>query len=154
MAWTVSTVTPRHKQIMRMQACGMTQAQIAEELNMSRAGVGVIVRSPLYKQAYQALENQVKDRFVEKLAEQPIPKRLHDLAPRALDVMEGGLMSENNDMRFRSAKDILDRAGHTAPSKSVVMTVSLDGQFQEDVRRALADVRTIDATTDGDRESP
>lgn len=143
--WTIRSLTPKYKQILRLYAAGKKQVEIARIMGMTPVAIGAIIRSPLFQAALQELEKEVDSRFKEQLASLPLSERLQKLADKAIEVLAEHIENPATpSLQLSAAKDILDRAGFRAPKEFVVHTVKLDGQFQDDIRKALSDLEELE----------
>lgn len=100
-----------HHEICRLALLGMKQVEIAERLNVTPATVGNTLGSEIVKKQMMILRGARDASTVD------VARRIQEMLPEALDVMENILRNENasSAVRFGVAKDLLDRGGHGAP---------------------------------------
>jgi len=106
--FTVENVWDSHQEIMRLAVTGMKQVDIAEQLGVTEAMVSYTLNSPVVKRQLSIMRAA---RDVDAI---DVAKRIQEIAPKALEVLEELLEEGNQAIKFRSATDILDRAGHAA----------------------------------------
>lgn len=108
----------RHRQIMRMEILGHNRTQIADALGMTTQALYVICKSPLYVAEKERMEKDAEDLAVEKSADHGIRKFFATEAEPSANVLKTLRdNSKDDNVRFRSAASILDRAGY-APKAS------------------------------------
>lgn len=100
-----------HRRIVEMQLAGMRVTDIAQELGLSVVGVGRIVKSPLFQDEL-ARRRQTQTGIVDEVLACTTARARESLdaaAASAVDTMVGLLGSESENVRLRSAAEILDR---------------------------------------------
>lgn len=100
-----------HHQIMDLQLQGLTAVAIAQQLGLSENGVGRIVRSPLFQDAL-ARRRREHDRALMDAHAQVVTSAKEKLAGAAVTAAErmiGLLDSDSENIRLKSAAEILDR---------------------------------------------
>lgn len=107
-SFAVTEMWNTHREIARLASTGMKGADIARELGVTEVMVSYTLNSPIVKRQLDQL-HAARDMDAVDVA-----KRIHEVAPRALERMEELLESETESIAFRAASDILDRAGHAA----------------------------------------
>ena len=107
-SFTVENIWDRHQEIMRLALTGMKQVDIANELGVSEVMVSYTLNSPVVKRQ-MSLMRAARDCDAVDVA-----KRIQEIAPKAIDTLEGLLEGSNDSIKLRAATDILDRAGHAA----------------------------------------
>ena len=122
----------RHHEVARLAICGLSDTAIAEELGISSATVGRIRQLPAVKEKLRML-NETKDVSVVQL---PVAKRIKALADMAVrrmaEVLDNDVADEDirgKALQIHVAKDVLDRAGHSAVKRTVSINtheVSID----------------------------
>ena len=134
-------MTGRHLALMRRLAAGMTLQSAADELGYSIQRASIVVNSPLFKEEYAKLLNDIKTGVVQVEStiahmDGGIRKRMEEEAINSLNTLitlRDGAKSER--VKQISAMDILDRAGYKATDK-VETKVELDAS--EGLANALA----------------
>lgn len=107
-SFAVTEMWNTHREIARLAATGMKGADIARELNVTPVMVSYTLNSPIVK---RQLDQMHAARDMDAV---DVSKRIHEIAPRALERLEELLESETESIAFRAATDVLDRAGHAA----------------------------------------
>ncbi len=111
-------IRPRHREMARMLALGMTQADVARYLGITQARLSIIVNSPLFKLELAKLEQKREESVAD------IKDTLLELAPSAVDTLAKTMYTSPSErLRLDAAKDILDRAG---VEKKTSVTVTHD----------------------------
>lgn len=106
--YAIQTMWDMHREILRLAVTGMQQVDIASVLGVTPVMVSYTLNSPIAKRELANL------RAARDLDAVDVAKRIQQIAPSALEVLEE-LLSEGNDaIKLRAATDILDRAGHAA----------------------------------------
>lgn len=111
------TVAPRLAETLVL---GGSMEAAGEELGLSDEEVRQVIASPEFEGVLvKALpeEQNIRERFVE-------------LASPSLDVLQGIISDKDAaaELRFKAAKDLLDRAGYTAARKVMVLSHKLSKQ--------------------------
>lgn len=107
-SFAVTEMWNTHREIARLAATGMKGADIARTLNVTPVMVSYTLNSPIVK---RQLDQMHAARDMDAV---DVSKRIHEIAPRALERLEELLESETESIAFRAATDVLDRAGHAA----------------------------------------
>ncbi len=107
-SFAVTEMWNTHREIARLAATGMKGADIARTLNVTPVMVSYTLKSPIVK---RQLDQMHAARDMDAV---DVSKRIHEIAPRALERLEELLESETESIAFRAATDVLDRAGHAA----------------------------------------
>lgn len=100
-----------HHEICRLALLGMKHVEIAESLGVTPATVGNTLGSELVKKQLMIMRGARDASSVD------ISKKIQEMLPEALDVLENILRNENasSSVRTNIAQDLLDRGGHGAP---------------------------------------
>ncbi|MFA6972670.1 MAG: hypothetical protein WC208_14905, partial [Gallionella sp.] len=106
--YTVTQVWDSHREIARLLVLGLKHVDIANQLGVSEATVSYTANSPIIK---REIENMRAARDLDTV---DVAKRIQEVAPKALTVLENLLTTANDAIKYRTAADILDRAGHAA----------------------------------------
>lgn len=104
---------PRHYKIMDLVLEGMGPAEIADSLDMSRVGIGLIINSPIFQERVAARRVKIEQGHDDLVAVSVsrAMDRLQGSADDAAKVHTDLLESENDSIKQRSASEILDRVG-------------------------------------------
>ncbi len=151
----VSQLKEKHQMIIRLDLLGYNCKEIAEALGYSPGWVSQLQKSKKYKDKLQATRAALDDHFEEKLSDalvnDKVIQRLREVAEDALEtvleLMEG---AESENVRQKSAFDVLDRAGYR-PSDRVEMEhsggldlgVEVTDKMEEDIRKGLEDIQSM-----------
>lgn len=129
--YTVETIWDRHREIMRLAVQGMKQTDIAAEMGISEVMVSYTLNSPIVKQQMDVMRGA---RDIDAI---DVAKRIQEVAPQALTVLEGLLTTANDAIKFRTATDILDRAGHAAVKtiRTQNTSIHLNSEDIEDIKQ-------------------
>lgn len=104
--YSLAEIKPHHREIARRLVLGQKASHICVSLNMSVSRMSIIINSPLFKLELRRLEEE-RDRDVMN-----VKKALDEIAPVAVEVVERTMyMAPDEELRFKAATDILDRAG-------------------------------------------
>jgi predicted transcriptional regulator len=132
----VTELYDTHREIMRMAVTGMKQADIARELGVSEVMVSYTMNSPIVKREMELM------RSARDLDAVDVAKRIQEVAPRALEVLEDLLETANDSIRFRAATDVLDRAGHAAVKtlRTESLSVHLNKEDLEEIKQRAREI--------------
>jgi len=103
--YQLSNLWDRHYEILRLVAAGMSYSDVAARLNITTQTVGNTVNSPLGRIKI------AKMREGRDVAVGEIRARIIKLLPRAVAVLASDLEDGLPEIRNRTARDLLDRAG-------------------------------------------
>ena len=106
--YTLKEVQDSHREIARLLVMGLNNKDIAEELGVTPEMVSYTINSPV---VMREIENMRAARDLDAI---DVAKRIQEIAPKALDVMEGLMQSAADETRRKIAESILDRAGFGA----------------------------------------
>lgn len=111
----------RHHSILRLSLLGYSRWDIAEKLQCSYATVCSALDSNLGKAQKGILQSELDGTAVEAA------KRIREIAPKAIKVVEEILESENvpTAVKLKAAQDVLDRAGMGAVKRVDVASSSV-----------------------------
>lgn len=137
-ALAIVRVKPRHREIARMMAIGMTQGQIAKYFNMTPGRLSIIANSPLFKLELARLEKARNETVAD------IRNQLLEAAPAAAEVLEHIMYtSESEKTKMAAAEAILDRAGIERKGSAIGVQVNLNidpvdlSKYRSDPEQAL-----------------
>jgi len=113
---------PNHRELMRYLASGYQVQEAAEIVGMTPEQGSAVKNSDLFQREMENMMDRLDEHFVQSegkkvsLDEQRV--RLREKAEDAVDTMVG-LMggADNENVRYRAAEDVLDRAGLKPPEK-------------------------------------
>ena len=134
--FTVENIWNSHREIMRLALTGMKQADIARELGVSEVMVSYTLNSPVVKRQLDVMQAARDIDAVD------VSKRIQEVAPRALEVLEELLEDANDAIRFKTATDLLDRAGHAAVKtlRTQSFSVHLDKDDLEEIKQRAREI--------------
>lgn len=134
--FTVENIWNSHREIMRLALTGMKQADIARELGVSEVMVSYTLNSPVVKRQLDVMQAARDIDAVD------VSKRIQEVAPRALEVLEELLEDANDAIRFKTATDLLDRAGHAAVKtlRTQSLSVHLDKDDLEEIKQRAREI--------------
>ena len=125
--WQVSTLTPRHREIMRRLLEGATYIDIAQQMGLHKQTIYLIASSKLFVEELKKMESEATFQVIQ---------RADALAGEALDVLKLIMRTANQDAVRKSAADsILDRAGYSKIEKKIIGIVSGEEVIRELNRR-------------------
>jgi hypothetical protein len=106
--WEVTEMWDRHQQIARLVTFGMSNKGIGEALGISAQQVSNVRNSPVVQRHVQVLQGK------DDLETYDVMKRVTDLLPKALDVLEENLDDEDcpSSQRARTAFGLLSVGGY------------------------------------------
>lgn len=135
-SFTVENIWNSHQEIMRLAVTGMKQADIARELGVSEVMVSYTLNSPVVKRQMMVMQAA---RDVDAI---DVAKRIQEVAPKALDVLEELLETGNDTIRLRTATDLLDRAGHAAVKtfRTQSLSVHLDKEDLDEIKQRAREI--------------
>lgn len=135
-SFTVENIWNSHQEIMRLAVTGMKQADIARELGVSEVMVSYTLNSPVVKRQMMVMQAA---RDVDAV---DVAKRIQEVAPRALDILEELLETGNDTIRLRTATDLLDRAGHAAVKtfRTQSLSVHLDKEDLDEIKQRAREI--------------
>lgn len=102
---------PRHFKILDLYLEGMSQVDIAKEVGMHQANIGLVVRSPVFQNEL-ALRRSLREKDEKELRQTGLVQAkgvLEGAAFRAAETQVGLLESEDDRIKLASSNSILDR---------------------------------------------
>ena len=132
-------VNTRHRQLMRELAGGATVTQAAARCQFSIGRVRQLMRSELFASELEKMEDETDEKVQERIADdisvgQTLKEASSEAAKTLVNAATTGVM---NSLRVSSAKDLLDRTGHKAPT-DIVADLSIE--VDEGVKHMLGDL--------------
>lgn len=126
-----------HRQGVRLRSLGLSNTEIARELQVSKNTVDSWVGSELFQREVEILSGAMDADTID------IGKRIREFAPKALDYLEKIVLGQQDGerasvaLKTKVADKFLDRAGYVAPK--VIQGQHLHGHFTaediEDIKR-------------------
>jgi IS30 family transposase len=131
----INPLWERHHRIAQLAVLGMTNIEIAEELNCHKQTVSNVRNSPAIQRQMAIMKGAADSETVD------VAKRIQELAPKCVDVLENILDDDQVDAKTRAASAVkmLDRAGY-APVKTALKlskTYMSEDDIAEINRRAV-----------------
>lgn len=121
--WEVTTLRPRHREIMRRILEGANYVQISEAMGMHVQSIMLICTSPMFREELTKLEGE---------ADFKVLKRAEELSNEALDTIRNLMRhARSESIRKASADSILDRAGYSKIEKKIVGVVGGEAVIRE-----------------------
>ena len=117
MPYDIKRLLPRHLKIMDLLLLGEKQCDIARDLDLTPQAVCYIVNSEVFQSHLPKRRAEVMAKRAD--AETPSERKdpvssLHEAALTAVQAQGELLHSENENVKLRASKDILDRLGVNA----------------------------------------
>lgn len=143
--FAVTEMWDSHREIARLAVTGMKQADIARELGVSEVMVSYTMNSPIVKRQLDQM------RAVRDIDAVDVSKRIQEIAPRALEVLNELLDEGNDNIRLKAATDILDRAGHAAVKtlRTESLSVHLNKDDLEEIKQRAREIGLcVDVTSE------
>jgi predicted transcriptional regulator len=106
--YAIQSMWDCHREVLRLAVQGLKQVDIAEALGVTPVMVSYTLNSPIAKREIENL------RAARDLDAVDVAKRIQEIAPIALQTLETLLCEGNETTRYKTATDLLDRAGHAA----------------------------------------
>jgi len=106
--YTLKEIQDSHREIARLLVMGMKHVDIAHELGVTPAMVSYTANSPV---VIREIENMRAARDLDAI---DVAKRIQEIAPAALNMLEDLMEKGADETRRKIAESILDRAGHGA----------------------------------------
>ncbi len=143
-SWEVGHLWDIHKEIARRIVLGQKNSVIAEALNCSAQLISMVRNSPAVKSHTDIMSAAADADTVD------VAKRILEMAPAALDVLEDILADQHKAsqaLKFKVAESILDRSGHSKIQKTQNLHAHLTGeQLQAIKARAIEKAREAGIT--------
>jgi hypothetical protein len=162
-AWDIAKMLPRHYQILDLFIQGKSNAEIAEVIGISKHRVSRICNAPAFQDQLSRRRRSLEEKMDQSIAVGvlsstiDVHKQLKKLSERAVSKLGTLLESEDENVQFRSAADILDRSGFAKVSRleseSKASVVVLDAALIQMLKNTLDEDRDdyVSAdTTDSD----
>lgn len=144
----IQRIMPHHFRIMELDLAGLGRKEIAAQVGMSEAGVGNILKSPIYQ---DEVARRRKDQFREETdaAVQEVRQgtrtamqKLEDAADKAADTQIGLLDSDDESIQHRTAKDILDRV-YGSGDQGGTTNITIDAENVQLIQQALSEDKAL-----------
>ncbi len=140
--YNIKQIWSIHREILRRHSVGQKPKQIAKDLGITTQTISNLVNSDLGSVALESL-NQRSDE-----ESRDVTKRIKELAPEALDVVENILIDDEEDSKLRSglAIKVLGLAGYVEPQKKqIAIGVGMINQ---------SDIEALRDSVHGSRSNP
>lgn len=96
-----------HHEVMRLLILGLKHRDIARMLDITPATVSYTANSTSCRRQLEVMRGARDSDAID------LGKRIKELAPKALEVLDGLMDTAPQNIQLSAAKDILDRAGYT-----------------------------------------
>lgn len=123
-AATIDDITGRHRKIAQLVAVGLTVAQIAERLGVTKQAVAYALKSPIVSQHVKALQTGNDRQAMDVHAE------IKKMLPSCIEVLNDCITDDEQPMKLRSdrALQVLAIAGY-GPQKNVNVRAQMQHAF-------------------------
>ena len=139
-----------HREIIRLKKMGLNYDEIAKKVGCSKVKVNYTINGILGQMIIQDMENS------EDVKVSHMVRRLDDIAVMAIEVLNTIVEDDDISMglRFQAAKDILDRAGHSATKKLQVNSTHahLTGDDIERIKDRARNAQIVDVVQEKEPE--
>ena len=115
----IERLLPRHYKILELALAGNGPKEIAQALEMSREAIGLIMRAPIFQEAFAKSRSKVESAQVETQAVDAQRARtvLENASVRAAEVQASLLESKKETVQLAASEAVLDRVlGKSAPT--------------------------------------
>lgn len=126
-----------HHEILRLSLTGMKGVDIARQLNISEATVSTTLNSEIAKRKMARLQGA---RDMDAVS---VSKKIQELAPKAVEVLDKLLDSQVEAIKFRTAADVLDRAGHGAVKKELNISGHLSKEDIDEIKNRAKEIGLV-----------
>ena len=121
--WEVTTLNPRHREIMRRILEGATYHDIAMEMGLHPQTIMLVATSKLFREELTKLEDGLNVDVI---------KRAEDMSNEALDVIKTLMRNARSEALKKSCADrILDTAGYSKVEKKIIGIVDGEAVIRE-----------------------
>lgn len=148
---SIAKMTPRHYKILDYSIAGLTRSQIAKELGMSFAQVGIIINSPSFQHQFAIRRQKTETTQDEQCATNidEVKEVLQQSAKSAADKLISGITSTDEKIALKSAVEILDRTGYPKEQK-----MTGDASANTQILINAVDLTTLKESLDMDSSKP
>ena len=135
--YNITELWDRQQEIVRRLSLGQSAVDIARDLSISPVTVSYVRNSPLGQEALAKLHSAANNEAVN------IAKRIKEVAPKALAVLEGILdnsiqgtydLPADRKTAASVAMGLLDRAGHAPIHRQISMTVPVSNSVINEIK--------------------
>lgn len=134
---TISRLLQRHLRILDLHLEGKRDSEIAKIVGLLPRRIKAIRNSPCFEHELTRRRMRIEDKHTDAVVASALIKTdaqqvLDEEAVNAAQELVGGLISDDDGVRFKSAESILDRTGYGKQTKvdsrvaSVVTTISAE----------------------------
>lgn len=139
----------RMEKAARLEALLYTDAEIAQHLNLTPAGLAQVKLDPDYESVRRRLKDGIAsetDNIIAREGEY-VRDRIRDMVPAALDSLYRAAISNNEHIRLRAATQILNRDGRVAEVSRIGLPTEDQGgagtKIDDDIASALISVAKL-----------
>lgn len=134
--YEIQNIWDRHREIMRLLVIGVSYSDIASQLNITPATVGNVANSTICKRQMELM------RAAADLDSVAVAQRIQEIAPIALQTLEQLLCEGTDVIKFKTATDLLDRAGHAAVKtlRTESLSVHLTRDDLEEIKKRAKEI--------------
>lgn len=134
--YEIQNIWDTHREIMRLLITGAHHVDIANELGVTPQTISNVMNSAICKRQMELM------RAERDLDAVDVAKRIQEIAPIALQTLESLLCEGTDVVKFKTATDILDRAGHAAirTMRTESVSVHLTKDDIEDIKSRAKEI--------------
>jgi hypothetical protein len=150
-SFDITKMLPRHYQILDLFLQGKTFGEIATIVEMNPQRISQIYNSPSFQDQLARRRRSIEKETDSAIAAgvisnvTDVTKRLKNLSNRAVDKLENLMESDDENVQFRSAADVLDRSGFAKVSRieseSKASVIVLDAELINLLKNVLSEDR-------------
>jgi len=137
----IQRLLPRHHAILELALAGHKARDIAQAVDMTPEGVGLIMRAPLFQDALARRRKEQSIRVDEAKAEDSQRARgvLEQAAVAAAETQVALLQAEKEDVKLRASNSILDRIIGPASAQAKGPVVMINAETVQLLQLAIAE---------------
>jgi len=136
-------LSPRHLEIIRNLAMGLSEKEVAEELGISPVGISRLRRDPLFESELKKLQKEIRDRTIDSCtkAMETLKGATEYAAEICVNSVRGELDGEliPVHLRLKTAWDILNQTGVKIPEKKFIGHADVTEVLLSAYRRRVGD---------------
>lgn len=139
----------RIEKAVRLEACLYTDAEIAQHLNLTPAGLAQVKLDPDYDSVRRRIRDGIAsetDNIISREGDY-VRDRIREMVPAALDSLYKAAISNNEHIRLRAATQILNRDGRVAEVSRIGLPTEDQGgagtKIDDDIAAALTGIMKL-----------
>jgi len=128
--YNLGHVWDRHREILRLASTGLSNLDIARELNITPQTVSNTMNSPIVQEKMNALRDGRDESAMD------VSERIREIAPVAVEKIIETMRNSDLRLEYAAAKDLLDRAGFVAPTRMDIrkLDIHMTGEDIEKIK--------------------